>query len=63
MKPKKFVQESDSRHLSSSLIEFSAPKDDNRVVHLCKPFVVLLILTSINKYGAKRVYLQIASVL
>ena len=48
MKPKKFVKESDSRHLSSSLIEFSAPKNDNRVVHLCKPFVVL----SKNTYSA-----------
>ena len=30
MKPKKFIQESDTRHLSSSLNKFRAPKNDNQ---------------------------------
>ena len=41
MKPQKFLKEADDRHITSSITEFSAPKNDNRVVHLCKPFVVL----------------------
>ena len=48
MKPKKFIQEADDRHLISSFNEFGAPKNDNRVVQLCKPFVVL----SKNTYSA-----------
>jgi len=48
MEPQRFLQETDDRHLISSLNEFSAPKNDNRVVQLCKPFVVL----SKNTYSA-----------
>ncbi len=48
MKPQKFIKEKDDRHIVDSLIKFSAPKNDDRVVHLCKPFVVL----SKNTYSA-----------
>ena len=48
MKPKRFLQESDSRHLTSSFDLFRAQSNDNRVVQLCKPFVVL----SKNTYSA-----------
>jgi len=48
MQPQKFIKEKDNRHIVDSLIEFRAPKDDKRVVHLCKPFVVL----SKNTYSA-----------
>ena len=48
MKPQKFIKEKDDRHVVDSLIEFAAPKNDERVIHLCKPFVVL----SKNTYSA-----------
>ena len=38
---KNWVKELDSRHMDSSLSSFKAPKNDNRVFTLCKPFVVL----------------------
>ena len=48
MKPQKFIKESDNRSVLSSFEEFKAPINDDRVVHLCKPFVVL----SKNTYSA-----------
>ena len=36
-----WVQELDSRHMDSSLSAFLAPKNDQRVITLCKPFAIL----------------------
>jgi len=36
-----WVKELDRRHMDSSFNSFKAPVDDNRVITLCKPFVVL----------------------
>ena len=35
-----WVKELDHRHMDSSLSSFRAPKNDKRVITLCKPFVV-----------------------
>jgi len=45
---KNWVKELDSRHMDSSLSSFKAPKNDNRVITLCKPFVVF----SKNSYSS-----------
>ena len=36
-----WVKELDSRHMDSTLNSFMAPKNDNRVITLCRPFAVL----------------------
>jgi hypothetical protein len=36
-----WVKELDPRHMDSSLSSFAAPKDDKRVVTLCRPFAVI----------------------
>ena len=43
-----WVKELDTRHMDSSLSAFKAPKDDKRVITLCKPFVVF----SKNSYSS-----------
>ncbi len=45
---KNWVRELDSRHMDSSLSSFKAPKNDNRVITLCKPFVAF----SKNSYSS-----------
>ena len=45
---KNWVKDLDSRHMDSSLSSFKAPKNDNRVITLCKPFVVF----SKNSYSS-----------
>ena len=36
-----WVKELDPRHMDSTLSSFMAPKNDNRVITLCRPFAVL----------------------
>ena len=36
-----WVKELDPRHMDSTLSAFSAPKNDTRVITLCRPFVVI----------------------
>ncbi len=36
-----WVKELDPRHMDSTLSSFKAPRNDNRVVTLCRPFAVL----------------------
>jgi len=38
---KNWVKELDPRHMDSSLSAFMAPKNDNRIITLCRPFAVL----------------------
>ena len=45
---KNWVKDLDSRHMDSSLSSFKEPKNDNRVITLCKPFVVF----SKNSYSS-----------
>ena len=45
---KNWVKDLDSRHMDSSLSSFKAPKNDNRVITFCKPFVVF----SKNSYSS-----------
>ena len=43
-----WIKELDSRHMDSSFNSFRAPKNDTRVITLCKPFVVF----SKNSYSS-----------
>ena len=43
-----WVKELDNRHMDSSLSTFRVPRDDKRVITLCKPFVVF----SKNSYSS-----------
>ena len=43
-----WVKELDSRHMDSTLSSFVPPKNDKRIITLCKPFAVL----SKNSYSA-----------
>ena len=43
-----WIKELDPRHMDSKLSSFAAPKNDKRVITLCKPFAVL----SKNSYSA-----------
>ena len=45
---KSWVKKLDPRHMDSTLSSFTAPKNDKRVITLCKPFAVL----SKNSYSA-----------
>jgi len=45
---KSWVKELDPRHMDSTLSSFTAPKNDKRIITLCKPFAVL----SKNSYSA-----------
>ena len=36
-----WVKELDPRHMDSTLSSFAAPKNDNRIITLCRPFAVL----------------------
>mgnify|MGYP001475234842 CR=1 FL=1 len=45
---KNWVKDLDSRHMDSSLSSFRAPKNDTRIITLCKPFVVF----SKNSYSS-----------
>ena len=36
-----WVKELDPRHMDSTLSAFTAPKNDKRVITLCRPFVVI----------------------
>ena len=36
-----WVKELDPRHMDSNLTAFKAPKNDERVITLCRPFVVI----------------------
>ena len=36
-----WVKELDPRHMDSTLVAFKAPKNDKRIITLCKPYVVL----------------------
>ena len=36
-----WVKELDPRHMDSSLSAFMAPKNDKRIITLCRPFAVL----------------------
>ena len=38
---KNWVKELDPRHMDSTLSSFAAPKNDNRIITLCRPFAVL----------------------
>ena len=38
---KNWVKELDPRHMDSSLSAFTAPKNDERIVTLCRPFAIL----------------------
>ena len=38
---KNWIKELDHRHMDSSFSSFKAPKDDKRIITLCRPFVVL----------------------
>ena len=37
---KNWVKELDPRHADSTLSSFAAPKNDNRIITLCRPFAV-----------------------
>ena len=52
---KNWVKELDSRHMDSSLSSFKAPKNDNRVITLCKPFVVFFVdtLNKIHRFSVQ----------
>ena len=43
-----WIQELDPRHMDSTLSSFKAPKNDIRIITLCKPFVVF----SKNSYSS-----------
>ena len=43
-----WVKELDHRHMDSSFSSFRAPKNDTRIITLCKPFVVF----SKNSYSS-----------
>ena len=45
---KNWVKDLDSRHMDSSFSSFRAPKNDTRIITLCKPFVVF----SKNSYSS-----------
>ena len=36
-----WVKELDPRHMDSTLVAFKAPKNEKRIITLCKPYVVL----------------------
>ena len=45
---KQWVKELDRRHMDSMLSSFAAPKNEKRIITLCKPFAVL----SKNSYSS-----------
>ena len=36
-----WVEDLDPRHMDSSFTSFKAPENDNRIITLCRPFVVI----------------------